>query len=422
MFWGLALESGKKYAQKVARAFHISMAALDLRVATDEEVSVIMIVDNREFVLCSLTRKNHILQQPLDLNFIEGEDIALSLRGKGAVNLTGYIIPEDYVIPKQFQDSEEEEEEEAPPLISIADKKRKVEGSLGNSNKKLKTLKAISISNCDDDDDDNADDETESEDDMMNTQAEDSDEDDSEEDPNGEEEEDSDEDENEESDNDEMESDGDDSEESEVQVPQPSKKQLKLQQKNNQAQKQLKSPKAPEQKTPNKAQERKTPNKAQEQKTPNKATNGAATPKEQQSGKKGEKQTPKQTPKATTEEKKAVTPGTKKSLTGGVIIEDLVIGNGPVASAGKNVAVYYIGRNKQTNKVFDSTQSGPAFKFRIGKGDVIKGWDIGVPGMRVGGKRRIICPPHTAYGNRGSPPAIPPHSTLVFDIELKNVS
>jgi FK506-binding nuclear protein len=60
-------------------------------------------------------------------------------------------------------------------------------------------------------------------------------------------------------------------------------------------------------------------------------------------------------------------------------------------------AVYYIGRNKHNNKAFDSTQSGPPFKFRLGRGDVIKGWDIGVQGMKVGGKRIVTCPPHMAY-------------------------
>ncbi|KAG8239331.1 hypothetical protein J437_LFUL019025 [Ladona fulva] len=112
----------------------------------------------------------------------------------------------------------------------------------------------------------------------------------------------------------------------------------------------------------------------------------------------------------------------KKTLQGGVAIEDLKIGNGPVAKPGRMVSVYYIGRLKQNNKSFDSTQQGPGFKFRLGSNEVIKGWDLGVAGMKVGGKRKIVCPPHMAYGSKGSPPVIPPNSTLVFEVELKGVN
>ncbi|KAK4883663.1 hypothetical protein RN001_006982 [Aquatica leii] len=67
------------------------------------------------------------------------------------------------------------------------------------------------------------------------------------------------------------------------------------------------------------------------------------------------------------------------------------------------------------------SNKGAGFKFRLGKQEVIKGWDVGVVGMKVGGRRRIICPPAMAYGQKGSPPAIPPNSSLVFEVELKNV-
>lgn len=85
------------------------------------------------------------------------------------------------------------------------------------------------------------------------------------------------------------------------------------------------------------------------------------------------------------------------------------------------VQVYYVGRLKTNNKVFDATTQGPGFKFRLGKGEVIKGWDIGVSGMKVGSKRRISIPPNLAYGSRGCPPAIPPNATLVFEVELKGL-
>lgn len=111
----------------------------------------------------------------------------------------------------------------------------------------------------------------------------------------------------------------------------------------------------------------------------------------------------------------------KKTLEKGVIIEELVEGTGPVAKSGRLISVYYEGRLEKNNKQFDSMLKGPGFKFRLGGNEVIKGWDIGVAGMKVGGKRKVICPPQVAYGPKGSPPAIPPNSTLVFTIELKKV-
>lgn len=112
----------------------------------------------------------------------------------------------------------------------------------------------------------------------------------------------------------------------------------------------------------------------------------------------------------------------KVVLKGGVIVSDLKEGSGPTVKGGKFVQVYYEGRLKDNNKMFDSTTKGPGFSFRVGKGEVIKGWDIGVIGMKPGGKRRIVCPPGVAYGPKGSPPVIPPNATLVFDVELKKIS
>ena len=80
-----------------------------------------------------------------------------------------------------------------------------------------------------------------------------------------------------------------------------------------------------------------------------------------------------------------------------------------------------IGCLKENNKKFDGLQAGKPFKFKLGSGQVIKGWDVGVIGMKVGGKRRLTIPPKLGYGGQGSPPDIPPHATLVFDIECKFV-
>lgn len=113
--------------------------------------------------------------------------------------------------------------------------------------------------------------------------------------------------------------------------------------------------------------------------------------------------------------------GKIQKLQGGLMVQDLKAGSGAEAKPGKKIQVYYEGRLKTNNKVFDSTKTGPGFKLTLGRGEVIKGWDIGLSGMKVGGKRRIVIPPGLAYGQKGQPPVIPQNATLVFDVELKNV-
>jgi len=111
----------------------------------------------------------------------------------------------------------------------------------------------------------------------------------------------------------------------------------------------------------------------------------------------------------------------KKVIEGGVQIEEIRLGHGSPAKPGKFVGVYYVGRLKNGKK-FDQTMSGEGFKFRLGKGEVIKGWDVGIIGMKVGGKRKITIPAGMGYGAKGSPPVIPPNSQLIFDVELKSVN
>ncbi|MBW2453525.1 MAG: FKBP-type peptidyl-prolyl cis-trans isomerase [Deltaproteobacteria bacterium] len=101
--------------------------------------------------------------------------------------------------------------------------------------------------------------------------------------------------------------------------------------------------------------------------------------------------------------------------------EDLKKGTGPEAKKGDKVTVHYTGRLLKTNAKFDSSVGKDPLPFTIGKGDVIKGWDQGVPGMLVGGKRKLTIPADLAYGKKGSPPKIPPNAALVFEIELLGV-
>ncbi len=102
-------------------------------------------------------------------------------------------------------------------------------------------------------------------------------------------------------------------------------------------------------------------------------------------------------------------------------IEELKAGTGAEATSGKRVTVHYVGTLTNGTKFDSSRDRGKGFTFQLGAGQVIKGWDQGVAGMKVGGMRKLTIPPALAYGERGFPGAIPPNSTLVFEVELLSV-
>lgn len=102
-------------------------------------------------------------------------------------------------------------------------------------------------------------------------------------------------------------------------------------------------------------------------------------------------------------------------------IDDVKVGTGAEAKEGSTVKVHYTGTLKNGTKFDSSRDKGEPFEFTIGSGQVIKGWDKGVVGMKVGGQRKLTIPYDLAYGEEGKPPTIPPRSTLLFDIELLEV-
>jgi peptidylprolyl isomerase len=106
-----------------------------------------------------------------------------------------------------------------------------------------------------------------------------------------------------------------------------------------------------------------------------------------------------------------------------LVIEDIEVGEGAEATSGSQVEVHYVGHGWSTRQQFDSSwDRNDTFSFGLGAGQVIKGWDQGVAGMKVGGRRRIVIPPNLAYGKAGAGGVIGPNETLVFVVDLLGVS
>ncbi|XP_026750064.2 46 kDa FK506-binding nuclear protein [Galleria mellonella] len=409
MFWGLIMEPNKRYTQVVEKPFHISQAAMDISTGDNDACQVMVVVDGKNFLVCTL-QKNKCIQVPLDLYFKTGDNISFLTNGKCNVHLTGYLDPE-YEL--EVSDGDEEEDEEEAPALVPTKNKRKLDNSnnVTPSKKAKQDKKADKKASAEDTSDSDSDDEnqlqkfldgedidTDENDDSfkVNTsgEASDSDEED------------------------------DDEEEAEEEEDEVNEKKNKMDT-SSEAETTLDTSKEDNQVDMSKLSksQRRRLKKKQKAAAQQPLVNGVdKSKKEKQDAKQEQQKADKKKPGA----KKEVQEGAgdkkeKKSLSGGVFIEDVSVGSGPAAKPGKVVTVYYEGRLKQNNKMFDNCLKGPGFKFKLGAKEVIAGWDVGISGMKVGGKRKIVCPPTMAYGAKGSPPVIPPNSTLVFDVELKNV-
>lgn len=105
-----------------------------------------------------------------------------------------------------------------------------------------------------------------------------------------------------------------------------------------------------------------------------------------------------------------------------LVVTELAEGDGPEATAGSTVSVHYVGVAHSTGEEFDASYNrGAPLQFRLGVGQVISGWDQGVQGMKVGGRRQLVIPPHLGYGDRGAGGVIKPGETLIFVVDLLNV-
>jgi len=106
-----------------------------------------------------------------------------------------------------------------------------------------------------------------------------------------------------------------------------------------------------------------------------------------------------------------------------LVVTDITEGDGPEATSGSTVSVHYVGVAHSTGEQFDASYDrGDPLSFRLGIGQVISGWDQGVQGMKVGGRRKLVIPPHLGYGERGAGGAIKPGETLIFVVDLLEVS
>jgi peptidylprolyl isomerase len=105
-----------------------------------------------------------------------------------------------------------------------------------------------------------------------------------------------------------------------------------------------------------------------------------------------------------------------------LVVKDLIVGTGPAAKPGDPITVNYIGVDFANGKMFDNSYDrGQPFPFQLGGGQVIPGWDSGLVGMKVGGRRQLTIPPNLAYGPQGQPPTIKPNETLVFVVDLLSI-
>ncbi|KAF9945429.1 peptidylprolyl isomerase fpr4 [Mortierella alpina] len=372
-FWGLTVFPHKTYTQIVDNSFKLTMAALDEETRPGRS-SVRVSVDGRPYVLCSLIAGN-VDQQPLDLVFTEGEEITISVSGDNVVHLSGNYLPEeagaDYGdtgdMYGDMDDDEEDDSEDEQGGVVVTNGNKRIAALLEDEDEDEDSEEDPDFTGEDSEEED--DDEDEDEDDTR------ADHDDDDEDDEDDEDDDDEDDEDEEGDNESSEDSEEDEDEEDEEAVAPIVEKAPA----------AAVPSAKKQKV---SEEKAIPIKAKEE------LKKKDQPKKEEPRKE-----------------------TKKTLPNGLIIEDIKLGEGARAKAGKTIGMRYIGR-LTNGKVFDKNTSGKPFSFKLGNKEVIQGWDIGIQGMQLGGERRLTIPAALAYGSRGAPPDIPGNATLVFEVKL----
>ncbi|KAI9308657.1 hypothetical protein BJ944DRAFT_195594 [Cunninghamella echinulata] len=405
-FWGLHLLPGHKYTQKITVPFQILMAALADEIIVDTKSSLNIIVDDIEFVLCNLI-PGKIEQQPLNVQFCEGEEITLFVKGKSTLHLTGNYIFNITPIGNSEDNADARRDiSKEIHLDNVMDipgngktdgKKSKTKGKKKdhdieyiNDSVSKSTIKAKRINENDDD---------------KNTKK--------------------------------------------PKRSQKDKQPEQLEQNQNNPINIYDEDEPFLQQTPTTTKDSKGKRKSISINDPSISNNITQVTHDKIISPSPPPQTPNVIPLTdnldnfdinstsvmllgTNSSDLSVTtrnsndddidmdkkPQDKiKKLPNGLIVEDKKIGTGNSAKTGNRVGLRYLG--KLTNgKTFDKNTNGKPFRFILGKGEVIRGWDIGITGMKIGGERRLTIPSKLAYGNRGMPPDIPPNSDLVFDVKM----
>jgi len=439
LFWGIVIKPEKRYETEVEEDFRVTKACVDVSTLEKGKVaSVVLEKGGEEFILCNLNGPSNY-DSTIDLSFAEGERICFRTEGGATVHLTGHLVPDDtpdaddsmMLGDSMFETSDGEEEEEAedeedsddeeeevPKLVeAAANGKRKLENGdspkqSAKKAKKAEVKQAEAMKKILSKDKKKADEEEDSDDDDMEANMKNLEEEEESED--GEEE--------------------SGEEEEEEEAPTPKKKKEETPKKDKKNKKQENGAAATNGQTPGKKE--KKPQQEAAPLTPKSegkpAAEAAETPKSKKKDKKKNKDKENKegapaTPAAAAGDKPASSPTKtpkpqKKTLKGGIVAEDLRVGNGPEAKSGKHVGMYYKGTLTKSGKQFDACLQGKPFKFKLGKGEVIKGWDIGVEGMKVGGKRKLTIPAQMGYGAQGAMPDIPPNASLTFEVECKMVN
>ncbi|XP_067057663.1 46 kDa FK506-binding nuclear protein-like isoform X2 [Acropora muricata] len=423
MFWGVTLDSGKRYTQTVEKSFHLSMAALGFQNSSSSPVTVMAEVDKAQFALCTL-QPGYLMEEPNTLEFEEDEETtadsdesteSASDANTGDESLSDEMTFSSLLQSKEIinnsneEDSEEDSEDDDwdPSQDNPKRRKRTEKDTQKKKNpKKIQSEKTgrkkakqseqkqgylnsasavVSAGHENDIADGDVCDESWTPEETVETKV--------------------------------------------------KKKKLKIKKK-----KQTDSGESTEIKT--ETPKKKVKKKMEENKKKNEREESGSVGDDDMDSLNNVSSTANDTLDSTIEsEKKAhgkhanlgvqespaakrnqfqATETKKRKIPGGIVIEDLKKGAGPMAKNGQKVHVYYKGNLAKNSKQFDACLKGSPFSFQLGAGEVIKGWDLGVVGMQVGGKRKLRIPPSKGYGNKQMGP-IPPNSTLEFEIQLMQI-